>query len=456
MQVTRKNKRLSFPRYEMEVLRHWSKVVLLLSFGIMVGCASPLPPAFGARDLNVVNTPADYPDNRVFYLDVTNAKNGSTSIVPSWQLDKGRMKSAAMVHNSPLSVLVDAVGLPVQEKNALKDIAIVLDIQSQVSGEARSLVVWYQRGVNSGQTLNFKNLLIHSQEQWDERVAPTFRIRVMDVAGEKNVETRDTLAQVSKFSGALGAMVGNPLAQAAVETATRAASLLLASGANRVMMDYTVQFFDARLVESTHSPNMTPLLTGRFVLAGRSLADLKSEDFWRREAAFDEYNTVIRFTSPDKTVVRSPGVSIQVVNRELILPTQVAARSAYLTKLLTDATNSNLEEMKSTATTLLSDVNALAVREQILRFRQIPDVTELIATMFLDPPTMSNTTMQAAARFIRNITGCASIETGSIQAWWDKVQGDVSFKTPEEYAAAKPADQGVLLKRNRGDLCNPS
>ncbi|MGV8294287.1 hypothetical protein ACV36C_36140, partial [Pseudomonas aeruginosa] len=83
----------------------------------------------------------------------------------------------------------DAAGVKTAGIDGPADYAVILDIAAKDDGSNQSIVVWYQRGVQPDQSLNFSNLLVYYVQRWDERVAPSFRLSVMDVTTERNAET---------------------------------------------------------------------------------------------------------------------------------------------------------------------------------------------------------------------------------------------------------------------------
>ena len=107
-------------------------------------------------------------------------------------------QSTVVQANAPLSIMMRSVDIPaIRDANGNKtagidgpaDYAVILDIAAKEDGSNQSIVVWYQRGVQPDQSLNFSNLLVYYVQRWDERVAPSFRLRVMDVTTERNAET---------------------------------------------------------------------------------------------------------------------------------------------------------------------------------------------------------------------------------------------------------------------------
>lgn len=393
------------------------------------GCTTHFQPSLGERDLYVVNTP-EYPDNRVFYL-------GDSSIDRLTKLVSGhdvQTINRDPVHGQPLTVIVNSVGLPYVEENkqTQRDLALILDIQAENQGNPQSIVVWYQRGVLPGQTLNFSNLLIYHQEAWDDRVAPYFRIRVMDVAAERNLETREALAEVAKYGGLVALALQNPGLNPVISTAARAASLALAGRENRMVLDYTVQFYGKNRVENSPGTYLTPLKLGRFVLVGRRPSDLSNSAFWRTLLTYDEVNGTIQFKRSDSsTPLNTPAVVVTVTNQEAIVPAFVASKSSYLTRLLTEASTKNLDEIQRESSDLSQRIRAYVLREKVYRYRQKGDLIELVGLMKDANNPLPSDVNESLIRFMRRISGCNALSLGSLGAWWDSVEQAADFKLDE-------------------------
>lgn len=384
---------------------------------LLSGCMTSLQPGVTERDLYVVNTP-EYPDNRVFYLGASSDKH-RTQLISSYDI---KTDDSDPVHGQPLTVIVSSVGLPYVVKNGggRRDLALILDVQAENQGNPQSIVVWYQRGVLPGQTLNFSNLLIYHQESWDDRVAPYFRVRVMDVAAERNLETREALAEVSKYGGLVALALQNPGLTSAISTATRAASLVLAGRENQLLLDYSVQFYGKARVENSPGSYLTPLKLGRFALVGRKPSELSNQQYWKTPMSFDEINGTIQYEQGNsETPVNTPTVVITITTQEAIVPTLVASKSAYLNRLLTEASAKNLDEIQRESSDLSQRVRAYILREKVYRYRQKGDLVTLIDAMKSKVDPFPSDINESLIRFLRDISGCSSLSFAKLGEWWE-------------------------------------
>lgn len=410
-------------------MKKWS--VFLLVTALLLGCSNSRQPGFSERDRYVVNTP-EYPDNRVFYLKNETSERYETALLNSFQV--ATTKSASdPIHGQPLSIIINSISLPPvlekNEKQKTKDIAVILDISAGNQGQSQSIVAWYQRGVFPGQSLNFANLLIFHQEVWDDQVPPLIRIRVMDVASERNLDTREALSEVSKYGGTVALALQNPALSQVVPIATRAASLILASDTNKMLLDYSIQFYKSSAERNIGAPYITPLKTGRFVLVGRSENDIANGDFWKRPFVYDEMNgTILAADEKQSTTLISPVVSVVVNKDSLIVPSLVAAKSAYLTTLLTEAKIENLDQFKSDVNDFSKRAEALVLREKVRRYRNTADLDDFIKLINAAEDPLPSDVKDSSVRFLSRITGCKTLSLTNLGEWWDENQSSASFE----------------------------
>jgi len=409
-------------------------IAFLLAAALLSGCTNLRQPGFAERDLYVVNTP-EYPDNRVFYLKGQTTDEYETELLNSFQvatLDS----SKDPVHGQPLSIIVNSISLPQAAKedewDTPQDIAVVLDISAKNQGQSQSIVVWYQRGVFPGQSLNFANLLVFHQEVWDDQVPPLIRIRVMNVASERNLDTREALSEVSKYGGTVALALQNPALSQVIPIAARAASLILANNSNKMLLDYSVQFYKSSVERNVGAPYITPLKTGRFVLVGRAKGDIPNGNFWKRQFIYDELNgAVMAEKDAGKTLLTSPVVSVIVNKEDLIVPSLVAAKSAYLTTLLTDAKIENLDQFKSDVIDFGKRSEALILREKVRRYRNSADLSEFIKLINNAEDPLPSDVKDSSVRFLSRITDCRSLSLTNLGPWWDENQDSASFDENE-------------------------
>ncbi|WP_162884061.1 hypothetical protein [Pseudomonas protegens] len=416
------------------------RMVFLLAFVAATGCSNMRQPGFSERDLYIVNTP-EYPDNRVFYLQSQTNKEFETPLLNSFQVAATNTRNDP-THGQPLSIIINSISLPQalkeSDKEESKDIAVILDISAKNQGASQSIVAWYQRGVLPGQSLNFSNLLVFHQEVWDDQVPPLIRVRVMDVATERNLDTRETLSEVSKYGGAVALALQNPALSQVIPTATRAASLILANTSNKMLIDYSVQFYKSSTERNVGTPYLTPLKTGRFVLVGRARGDLSKLDFWKRSFVYDEINgNILAKTAQQQDIITSPVVSLIVNKDDIIVPSLVAAKSAYLTSTLTNAKIENLDQFKSDVNDFEKRSEALILREKVRRYRNTADLDEFIKLINNTENPPPSDVKDSSVRFLSRITGCRTLSATSLGDWWDENQDTAFFDDNELKIIAK-------------------
>ncbi|WP_134928909.1 hypothetical protein [Pseudomonas protegens] len=409
-------------------------IVFLLTTALLLGCSNSRQPNFFERDTYVINTP-EYPDNRVFYLEGETSEKYETNLLNSFKVSSLESRNDP-IHGQPLSIIINSISLPQTiEKSKIsntQDIAVILDISAGNQGQNQSIVVWYQRGVFPGQSLNFANLLVFHQEVWDDQVPPLIRIRVMDVASERNLDTREALSEISKYGGTVALALQNPALSQAIPIAARAASLILANGANKMLLDYSVQFYKSSTERNVGAPYITPLKTGRFVLIGRSKEEISNGAFWKRPFIYDEMNgNILTRNDAGQVVLNSPVVSVVVNKESLIVPSLVAAKSAYLTTLLTEAKIENLDQFKSDVHDFGKRSEALIWREKVRRYRNTADLDEFIKLIDNSNDPLPSDVKDSSVRFLSRITNCQTLSLTNLGPWWEENQDSASFDDNE-------------------------
>jgi hypothetical protein len=347
----------------------------ILALGLLAGalaaCADTGP---RVDDRFTVYTPI-FADNRVYYLK---KQDSGTQRLES--LGAGD-REGAVPRNSALSVIVRSIELPARDKESplrdTADYAVILDVGTAADGSSQSLVVWYQRGVRPDQSLNFSNLLVFYEPRWDERVAPFFRVRVMDVTTERNAETRRTLERAGNIASGVGALAGSPLVAPLIGVAFSAAELVLANQQNRMVLDYSVQLYSSAAAAEAGSGNLGVLKRGSYIVVGRPNEEPRS--FWRQPFTFEPDS---RTLDGPKGRVNVPVALITVGTFDSIVPKLVLERSSALTRLLaTDPARSTIEEVNESAKRLNASVQAFVMGERVLRYRNIGDIDRILEIM---------------------------------------------------------------------------
>lgn len=397
---------------------------------ILVSGCGALAPGFTERDQFVVNTPRYY-DNRVYYVAPTQTDR-------KWLLQDAvtartnANDEARIRHGSALSIILNSVSMPpaANAKDGVKpqggrDIAVVLDVGTKVTGASEPIVAWYQRGVHPDQALNFSNLLLYFDPRWDARVAPMIRIRVVDVTSEKNAEVREALGQVKQFSSVLGAFLP-ATGTAAVSVASRAAELIL-TRPNEQLLDYTVQFYSEEQLAESFGSDLTPLKRGRVLLIGRPLA--KASDYWRGFAGNYDGDTLTVFNK--EQAVTSPVVVLTVSTAQAIVPTIVSARSAYLQKLLSEAQQADAAAVKTAGRAVWDGVRTFTLLEDLRRSRDQAAVAAVYDAYKenVDNAVLGSEDKALLRQTLRNISTCTTLDTETrLTQWWTSNKSTIRFQ----------------------------
>lgn len=202
----------------MKRLGSFAKAIFFALF--LSGCATS-PVGFEERDKFVVNAPL-YSDSRIFYAcdmpaapqEMTATAQALRPLSRDFQVyglatsgnDSCGSEQSQFNNGDDISILVSQVRLDgdIDWKTRIggsqrKDIAVVVNFDAKAGQPSEPIVVWYERGVAPGRVLSFANLHVYTQSNWDARVPPFFRLRVIDVTSEKNAEVRAFLSRPAGF-----------------------------------------------------------------------------------------------------------------------------------------------------------------------------------------------------------------------------------------------------------------
>lgn len=363
-------------------LNSCNSIAWLLILSSLAGCADVGP---RIDDRFTVYTPI-FADNRVYYLKTRDETTKKQALEPLGASIGG---DAVVPRNSPLSVVMRSVEIPAARESdgndgmrdsaitGPADYAVILDIGTSSDGSSRSIVVWYQRGVQPDQSLNFANLLVYYEPRWDERVAPLFRVRVMDVTTERNAETRRALERAHNIGSSIGALAVNPLVSPLLGVAFTAAELVLANRQNRMVLDYTVQLYSSASAGQAGSGDLGVLKRGSYIVVGRPSREPR--EFWQKSFTYEPDS---RLLQADNKRVNVPTALITVGTFESIVPTIVLERSTALTTLLAaNGSKSTVEQIDETAKRLSASVEAFTKGERLIRYRDQSDVDTLLSRL---------------------------------------------------------------------------
>ncbi|MEM7203857.1 MAG: hypothetical protein AAF628_26575 [Planctomycetota bacterium] len=369
-----------------------SRLGSLLSLALvagLIGCAAP-PDLTGYP----VNTPKTYSENKAFFVErLSSADQFSRELVGFSHLyevnPEVERADDVISHNDPISVVLQGVRVPEDIGSGTRDIAVVLDIETANDRGTTTLIAFYQRDVPAGQMLNFNNLLVYAEPQWDSRHAPYFRVRILDVKAERNRRSAVLLQQVSNLSAAIGGTIPHPVIPL-VQTAIDAASLVLSNQRNEVILDYQIQFYGANHRGAAGGATLGALLAGQWVVMGRARG--ASSDFWRETYYLDRKTDQILYrsveTAEDGTEQPSffnlpvPYVSMVLLKADAEVPRLVLDRSQSLLELLsTPAGKSDLDMLEFSAENLTRSIDAFMVERRLRRYRSTADVQQLVDSL---------------------------------------------------------------------------
>jgi len=354
-------------------------------FSVVGGCADTGPLL---TDRFTVYTPI-FADNRVYYLKKRDPTKKTQALEPLGAPVARGQGERPIERNSPISVIlrsveipgatsVDASGKTVEGAiTAAADYAVILDIGTNADGSSRSLVVWYQRGVQPDQSLNFSNLLVYYEPRWDERVAPFFRVRVMDITSERNAETRRALERAHNIGSSLGSLAANPALSPFIGIAFTAAELVLANRQNRMVVDYSVQLYSSGAAEQAGSGELGVLKRGSYIVVGRPNSE--NREFWKSAFEFEPETRTLLVGNRRANV---PTALITVGTFESVVPTIVLERSTALTTLLAaNGSTATIEQMNQASKQLAASVEAFTMGEKLVRYRDQNDVDAILTRL---------------------------------------------------------------------------
>jgi hypothetical protein len=349
----------------------WKQVAFLgISASLFSGCLSS--DTTGETSL-LVTTPV-YRANKIFYVlepkkDEYN-KIRYSDLVEPYEWVASPLERSSPVHNGePVTIVVNRAYIPPDRiaPQRTRDIAVLLDIGMRTGQNEQFIAVWYQRGVPADEPLSFQDLVVYSEDSWDNRVPPYFRIRLVDVTTERNAATAEMLDQVAEFSGVLSSLTSSPLSGSIMSVGLRAARLVLANKKNRALIDYTFHLFSIAQRDEAGGMPLGLFRTGGFVIMGQPLG--ADSAFWASEFQYDHSLRRIQRQTDGKPV-GTPYLMATVMTAEAVIPTVVKRRSERIAEVLTDqkTVRTELSEVIRDAMSLQAALNALNMREKFCRF----------------------------------------------------------------------------------------
>ena len=471
-----------------------SKRLHLLAAGILTalaaGCSNE-PKLFGTT---IVNAP-EYGNARVFQVSTVSTSNvncqdsvgigcqerwvwQSINIPNETDADGKACLSGSIIDDgSPVSIAVRKVALPdsaFESEENKKDIAVVLDIAAKEGEHATTLAVWYERNVKMGRTLSFDSLVVYSQDNWDNRVAPYFRVRIVDVAKEKRKAALQTLNQVAQFGQKLSNVFALPLASPVIQIAKSAAELALGGKKNKILVDYQFQLFSDLQRDNAGGIPLGLFREGGLLIVAQPRTEaeraganpsMRERDYWALNEARFAYNFAsdlfkVSKTSPNhnygdmnkngKTttatqkqlaerncgaepdnnishaesayefeVVDAPFLMTTVLSTGTVVPNIVQKRSQEIVELLNDAARAD------TSLEGISDaIEGLKVSTEALREKELfaKNPTKVTFNSFVDnvvggdPTKLDPVVLQFLLSSMRSVTG---VRLGTLEGYRD-------------------------------------
>ncbi len=386
------------------MMANYVKYLCAFLSAIMLASCSSFPALFSEDDAFIVNTP-EYADNRVFYLydpcilkdtnnpsEYENCDTNKGLPSPLVELQPGyaptQHSGYAVHHGKPLTIVVSSASLPPSTRSTTMDIALIVDVGTANDGSRQQYAVWYQRGVTPDQLLNFSNIILHFEPEWDSRVAPLFRIRLIDVTTERNLETIQALNRVKEWSSVALLAAPNPATVPTLNTAANAAKLVVANNENQPLLDYTVQFYSDEQANAAPGSTLTRIRRGSFFLFGRKTMGegRQARDVFGGKFQFDrgsdtlfwQQKTGTNTYSQQLEIFPSPYIKMSVLDADVVVPSIVADRSIAITNRLTNAANKISEQDEAAVEDLACDLKALRVVNSVLGPKSVAGVDELL------------------------------------------------------------------------------
>ena len=282
------------------------------------------------------NTPAAHPENKVLFVDLldwhgkpnryqyVDLKYGfELEYADSDAKTEDRIPFKDIIQkNDEFSIILNAVWIPNLPRKSFfstflcwvgledpgRDIAVILDIIAE-NGETKPLVVAYQRGVQGGHLLNFKNIVVYNTSSWDGIHQPYFHLRILDVSSERNKNTQELLDSAATSVNSLAGIVPSAYFPH-ISQAIKTSKYILGNKMNEILLDYKIQFFNLSLTDEqigiTQSVNqvLDRFAQGNWIALGRP--EYTSPVFWDSSFKYNRKTQQIhRIESDNKNNSRS-------------------------------------------------------------------------------------------------------------------------------------------------------
>lgn len=413
-----------------------SKLLVLAALALAACDTVPPPSLFGDESL-IVNTPR-FRANKFLFMgapapDETQVKVWSKLEDPSTVNVENVGRNRRVRNNDPVTIVVNHVALPKSltdnEGPKTRDIAVILDFAATAGQREQPIVVWYQRGVPADEPLSFSDLVVYSQDRWDNRVPPYFRMRLVDVSAERNARTRELLNQVGSFSGSLAQTFLRPIAGPIIEIASRAAAAVLSGRDNEMLVDFTFQLFSSAQTSQAGGVPLGLFQKGGLVVMG--LPTGQTRDYWANRFEFEHVSTRVYIKDGNGTrmLADAPFLLATVITADVVVPDVVRARSQAITELLSESNlaRDSLDIVLDSLTKLQTSLNVFKEMELFANVPTVDSFTGFVGKVNNSIATLSDAEWFTVRATMQRVTGKHLSTPNEYLEWINKCRKHVPF-----------------------------
>jgi hypothetical protein len=397
----------------------WRKFATLGLFCALWGLSACAGTGPSITDNYVVHTPV-FADNRVYHLEAPDSAGWQKLGSITAQVDPANPD--IIQPNEPLSIILRSIEIPAATKDGpIKgpaDYAVILDIGTASDGSSQSIIVWYQRGVQPGQSLNFSNLLVYHEPRWDQRVAPYFRVRVMDVTKDRNEETRRNLEAAKGITSNLVILADVPFVSPLIGVASTAAELVLGNKENRMLLDYSVQLYSTAALSASGSAGLGALKRGSYAVVGRP--NEAGRAFWKNSFWYETESHFLAQTKRDGSTptfndeLKVPVALLTVGTFESIVPKLVIERSGALLQMLTEEPGKlPIEQVETASDQLALGIKAFALGEKLKRYGDPAVLGSIQSTFVNDSNNADQLGSEDRFQLLRALNKCLALSAAN-------------------------------------------
>lgn len=417
----------------------------------LTGCQ--LPPDFGsAQDRAVVDTPI-YPHHAFRFVsqEIADAKDPWSILEAPWA---DGHESLNVMHNDPVSIIVDEVRLPAEMASG-RDLAVIVSVWTASNRDAEPKMVWFQRNTTPGTPLAFADLLIFNDPIWDSEAPPRIRIRVVDITGVRNRETLSAIEKAQGFAGTLSPAIPSPIAGTAIQAAVEAAKLILASEQRQNLLDYTVQFYSPEQRHAAPGSRLAPLRAGSFILVGQKPLKTEDDDLFAKDLAYNFYRGNVSTYSEGAgnkkaygIPMKGPLIRLTVSKSAAVVSDEMERNHQTILALLREAGRDNSQAILNSLDNMRSNAISLAAVQRVKKMRDAFSLTALcqlyVEKKFLGQPEVKLTYTDEfmILNTLNRIGSCSlSSDRAQVKAQCDQWKGakfkEGQFKLADEFHCGK-------------------